>query len=229
VRFIHRTLAICALAIGAGLTHSWFVPVTTSFGGPDLRGGRAAVTPPDPGAGEQAPDTGRAADPPDSGEGGAGEPPIEQPDPGAQATQQPVEQQPVDIDIGALGDFISVEEARAVWHAANVEFSAVAAFIDARFAEQYAEGHITTARRLMAHEVTDGTGRPVLDWLTDLQPDQIVIYCEGGECDASKNLARQLELLGFSREQLHVLEPGYPAWAETYPDLVTKGDQPGGA
>lgn len=201
MRFLYRSLAILALAMVAGLAHSWFVPIATGFGD----GAREGPTPPD--AGDQQPDGGAQPDVPD-----------------------PAETAPeaADIDIEALGDYITVPEAHAVWQAGFTQGKAFVAFLDARFPEFYQEGHVAGARRLMSHEIADGTGAAVVAWLHDHQPDIIVIYCEGGECDASRNLARQLELLGFSRDKLHVLQPGYPAWAEAHPDLVHAGQDHGG-
>lgn len=242
MRFIYRTLAIVAMAIAAGLTHAWFVPLATSFGssepratrersGPAETGGEAE-TPPQPPVDPETPDPvdeqpGEAA--PDPGEADPVQTDPVQTDP---ADPPPVETPPAaapeEIDIDALGDFIDVAEARAIWRAGHEDFTAFVAFLDARFPQQYAEGHVTGARRLMSHEVTDGSGAATLNWLLEQAPDYVVIYCEGGECDASKNLARQLELSGsFAREQLHVLEAGYPAWAEQYPNLTTSGNEPG--
>jgi rhodanese-related sulfurtransferase len=238
VRFVYRTLSIVALAIAAGLTHSWFVPTATSFGGATDRGegqrrDRTPQPPPEGAGGDPAP-TGAGADPtggqqaPDPGGESGG-----QADPGAGAQPDetpppPPPPPPQDIDLGSLGDFITVEEAHAIWQEGHIEANAFVAFLDARYPEEYAKGHITTARRLMAGDITDGTGAETLNWLLELEPDFVVIYCEGGECDASKNLARQLERnTSLTREQLHVLEPGYPAWAETYPALITQGDEPG--
>jgi rhodanese-related sulfurtransferase len=238
LRFIYRTLAILALAIAAGLTHSWFVPVATSFGTGDERRRREPAPPPEPGrtsdgeaAGGEAGESGVAPQPgQDEGVDEQQAAPVttEQPDVSPEHTPPPAQPAGEEIDIDALGDFINVEEARAIWREGNEEFHAIVAFVDARFPDQYAFGHITGARRLLAHEFTDGTGADTLNWLLEQEPDIIVIYCEGGDCDASKNLARQLELnAGFAREQLHVLQPGYPAWADKYPDLTTKGDEPG--
>lgn len=244
MRFIYRTLAIAALALAAGLTHAWFVPIATSFGGPDPRASqqRDSAGQAETGEGAQQPIGDETPDPveqpaepeegsgesetdlqinPGTGDAGADPQPQEAP-----AAEPPDAPEPIDID--TLGDFIDVPEARAIWRAGNEDFTAFVAFLDARYPEQYAQGHITGARRLLAGEVTSGAGAETLNWLLQQEPDHIVIYCEGGECDASKNLARQLELSGsFTREQLHVLEPGYPAWAEQHPDLTTSGDEPG--
>ena len=44
-------------------------------------------------------------------------------------------------------------------------------------------------------------------------PEQIiVIYCPGGECDASELVSIRLQERGFSNT--HILKPGYPGWVE---------------
>ncbi len=230
MRFLYRSLAILALAMVAGLAHSWFVPIATGFGD----GARAGATLPD--AGVQQPDGGAQPDVPDppdpevsaNPEGSAGGTDPQAGEEASPPTPPETGPEAADIDIKALGDYITVPEAHAVWQAGFTQGEAFVAFLDARFPEFYQVGHIAGARRLMSHEIADGTGAEVIAWLHDHQPDIIVIYCEGGECDASRNLARQLELLGFSRDKLHVLQPGYPGWVEAHPDLVHAGEDHGG-
>ena len=40
----------------------------------------------------------------------------------------------------------------------------------------------------------------------------IVIYCGGGDCDASHNLAQFLGLVGYNK--CLIMKVGYPAWAQ---------------
>ena len=198
MKLIYRMLAIVALALGAGMAHSYLVPIRTTFG-------------------QQRPEQ-------TPGEGDV------QGDPGGQTGGQPGETDPGaaqgEIDIGAMGPFISVAEAHAVWDAGFVKAELLPVFLDARYPEFYAEGHVTGARRLMSGDITGGGGGDTVRWLVEEQPDMVIIYCEGGDCDASKNLAEQLELLGFGPDRLHVMEAGYPAWAAAHPDLVTAGGDP---
>ncbi|MFG0286364.1 MAG: rhodanese-like domain-containing protein [Phycisphaerales bacterium JB039] len=214
MRLIYRMLAIMTLATAAGMAHSYLAPIRTTFGEPRPK--------PVEGPGQQQ-DGAQATGAGGSGEAGAqggGEQPGE--------TSGPAAAPDGEIDISALDPFIGVAEAHAVWETGFVKFETLPVFLDARFPEFYQEGHITGARRLMSHEITDGSGSATVSWLVTEQPDVIVIYCEGGDCDASKNLAQQLELLGFGPDRMHVLQPGYPAWAAAHPDLVTQGAEPGG-
>ncbi len=87
-------------------------------------------------------------------------------------------------------------------------FGKGAPFVDARRRDEYEAGHVQNAYWMPADLLTTGARPEALDFLTPEQP--IVIYCGGGECDASKNVAALLQQGGFS--QLHVMTDGYPGW-----------------
>ena len=97
---------------------------------------------------------------------------------------------------------VSVEQAYAY-------FQEGAQFVDARNEEKYIEGHIEGA--WLVPFAAFGSGYPeVLDYL---DPSQVtVIYCEGGDCDASKLVAKQLLLHEFI--SLKIFTAGFPAWVE---------------
>lgn len=111
---------------------------------------------------------------------------------------------PVPIDIGALEQFVAAD---------------AALIVDARDAEEYAEGHIPGAINLPYDEaVTD----PVR--LQNLAaPDRpIVVYCGGGTCEVSINLANEL-YYGAGYPKVAVYMGGFPEWVEKgleveYPD-----------
>ncbi|CAN5353234.1 hypothetical protein BH09SUM1_BH09SUM1_25120 [soil metagenome] len=79
--------------------------------------------------------------------------------------------------------------------------------IDARPIDQYREGHIPGAYHL--DPAAFRAGRPELvDMLpTDLP---IVIYCSGGDCDASHQVQKFLKSYGFTK--LEVFDGGFPEW-----------------
>ncbi|RMH72477.1 MAG: hypothetical protein D6675_04465 [Gemmatimonadetes bacterium] len=85
-------------------------------------------------------------------------------------------------------------------------------FIDARYADLYAEGHIEGAINIPYDAVMD-----YMDQLADIPPDQlVVVYCDGADCDASKLLAEELITLGYSR--IFVFIGGWNEWlAAGYP------------
>ncbi|MBI5155208.1 rhodanese-like domain-containing protein [Candidatus Poribacteria bacterium] len=81
--------------------------------------------------------------------------------------------------------------------------------IDARLIEQYREGHIPDAYHLPFEAFQ--SGQPELVSLLD--PSQTyVIYCEGGDCHASHNVASMLAEYGF--EHVLVFARGYPDWVK---------------
>jgi rhodanese-related sulfurtransferase len=95
---------------------------------------------------------------------------------------------------------VSVATARA--------WGAQALFVDARKRDRFDAGHIPQAL-LLNDEEWDALLPKFLDaW----DPDgKIVVYCDGGGCEASKEIATRL------REQLqlknvYVLKGGWPAW-----------------
>jgi len=82
--------------------------------------------------------------------------------------------------------------ARAVFD--SVAFSELAGanplWIDARPAQDYAKGALPGALSLAPERYEEGFERLLELW----QPDRlIVIYCDGGGCDSSENLARRLQ------------------------------------
>lgn len=100
-----------------------------------------------------------------------------------------------------LGLMISAEEAKKL-------FDEGAVFLDARIESEFKAGHVPQAFHL--NSSTFGTPAAA-DAMKALDPSQpAVIYCGGGDCDASKNLAILLQGAGFNR--LHIFEAGFPDW-----------------
>lgn len=96
-----------------------------------------------------------------------------------------------------------------------------AAIIDARPPAQFKEGHIPTALN-MPFEVFAGARPEQLDYFP---PEQLfIIYCGGGDCDASEKVQIMLEAHGFSN--IKVYRPGWPGWIE-FGGEVEKGTPEG--
>jgi rhodanese-related sulfurtransferase len=96
-----------------------------------------------------------------------------------------------------------------------------ALIIDARDREEYLEGHITGALNLIFDEVTAEPER-----MENLDPGArpIVVYCSGGTCEVSLDLAWELIAAGQSRVVVYV--GGFDEWAAAgYP--VTRGESAG--
>jgi rhodanese-related sulfurtransferase len=95
-----------------------------------------------------------------------------------------------------------------------------ALFLDARDPAEYDKGHIPGAIRLTNPEAQSEPDRlkalPVNGRPT-------IVYCEGGACEASLDLARFLIESGFKKVMVYM--GGYPEWeAAMYP--VTRGSAP---
>lgn len=80
-------------------------------------------------------------------------------------------------------------------------------FLDARHDEDFEKGHVAGAIRVAADEYPARANE-----FAQFAPGPVVIYCSGGQCDASHNLAKLLQQAGFST--LHVMTDGYPGWEQ---------------
>jgi rhodanese-related sulfurtransferase len=107
----------------------------------------------------------------------------------------PAPQMPAAVDI------ISLEQAEKLWHGGN------ALFLDAREPADYRRGHIGNALNLPAQSFAQQYGElaPILASDTEL-----IVYCDGLECDLSHRLAKSLRERGHTR--LHLLINGWTAW-----------------
>lgn len=83
-----------------------------------------------------------------------------------------------------------------------------AVFVDARSAEEFAEGHIAGASSLPFDDVYK---KPDLAKAFDEHGVPIVVYCGGGDCDLAKSLAYAFVEAGHKR--VLVLKDGFPGWA----------------
>ena len=95
-----------------------------------------------------------------------------------------------------------------------------ALFLDARSAQEYAEGHIAGALNLPFDDVFK---TPALAKAVDPKGRVIITYCGGGDCDLSRSLAFALIDAGFRK--VLVFTGGIPAWTSAGKP-VHKGAQP---
>lgn len=100
--------------------------------------------------------------------------------------------------------FISLPEAEEAWSRQE------AVFIDSRSQELFDRGHIPGAISVPLEDLK--TGREDLLALIPEVPG-IVIYCEGGSCQDSTDLARILEWRGF--KNLKVFLGGWAEWQQS--------------
>ncbi len=87
-------------------------------------------------------------------------------------------------------------------------------FLDAREADKYKEGHIPGSLNFSALEM-DKFAPLVMPKLTD-KNQEMIVYCNGGDCTLSLELAQTLIEQGFT--QVKVFEGGWPEWKKAaYP------------
>ena len=111
---------------------------------------------------------------------------------------------------------ISLAQARELYDAGMCHF------IDARTEADFAKGHITGAIFMPPSAFFGGklpdellNGKLIRAW-------NVVVYCTGGDCDASENVAIRLKEQGFNPRIFH---EGFDAWKRAgYP--TTEGAQP---
>jgi rhodanese-related sulfurtransferase len=98
-----------------------------------------------------------------------------------------------------------------------------ATIIDAREPSEYAQGHIPGAVNLPFDQVATDTER--LEKF-DAQGKPIIIYCGGGTCEVSMNLA--FSMVSAGQKKVLVYMGGWPDWASSgYP--IATGATPEGA
>lgn len=102
---------------------------------------------------------------------------------------------------------------------AKEQFDLGASFVDAREEHERGEGWIAGSVHLTAGMMS---GAKLPEAFELLNPDGVtVIYCAGGTCDASENLAILLKQAGFTK--LHIFHDGFPAWKQAGYPIETAG------
>lgn len=80
-------------------------------------------------------------------------------------------------------------------------------FIDARRKDQYEAGHVRDAFRLPLDAFK---GREPAHMAVMPREDVYVVYCDGGNCDESVAVQKQLLLAAYTK--VYVMHAGYPGW-----------------
>ena len=182
-------LAIVGLATVIGAAHSMYEPVKLRRASEGAAAGGAGETGGDSNA---ASTTGTGADAESTQTqvgvvtGGAGAP---ETDAGSPALKQG------EIDLAGV----------------KAHFDSFGLFLDARTVKEFEEGHIPNAMWMPVERVLEDASLVFeIEAEAGGMDQPIVIYCGGGSCDASHNLAIVLEDVGFTN--LLVFVEGYPAW-----------------
>ena len=142
-----------------------------------------------------------------------------------------VSDDPLAIATGSTGAGEGLPEIPDVGRPIEIQLSAAkkffdagaALFVDAREASDYAAGHVPGAVNLPFDEsITDPERLEKLDG----RGKPIIVYCGGGGCEVSIQMAGSLIQVGHKK--VLVFEGGYPEWEiAKYP--VASGAEPGGA
>jgi rhodanese-related sulfurtransferase len=121
----------------------------------------------------------------------------------------------VDLDAPVPEGSLTLRESHELWDMG-------AYFLDARHDYEFEAGHIQYAAWLPAQLFDTDSTRAFAIMDTIPKDGTIVIYCVGGECDASKNTAARLEQFGY--EDLRIMGAGYEDWVNAGFPTATGAD-----
>lgn len=147
----------------------------------------------------------------DGAAGGGAEPARD--DPAGGHGTEAVEASPLDAPVKE--GHITLRSARALHERG-------AFFLDARRREDYDAGHIAGAIWMPAQRVMTKDGQDDLNFIAP--GDTVVIYCTGGDCDASENTAIRIQQMAFDFV-LQIMGQGYDDWSAA--GLPTEAGDPG--
>lgn len=100
-------------------------------------------------------------------------------------------------------EFISLPHAQELWN------SGAAVFLDARAPADYAAGHIPNALNLPALHFEEHFPRVAAQLAPEMQ---LVVYCDGEECELSHRLKELLAQVGFTN--VAMLHNGWTSWRQ---------------
>lgn len=183
-----KSALLVAFAAGVGFTHSRLDPIAS------LTPAAPAPAPPPP----VAPTPADPAPQPNPAPATTAVPPTPAPAGPAPAITTPA------ISVPAASGMIDLAAAQALHE------GGLAVFIDARNAEQYAAGHIPGALHMPPEAFHGGQIPPAVADGSLPRGPRLVIYCGGGDCDASKLVAIRLQ--GFGYSDVVVFQPGWTGW-----------------
>lgn len=132
-------------------------------------------------------------------------------------------QPPAPPPAGDDGFMIATDRALALYQQAEAQGDVF--FIDARANAEFAAGHIPRAFNIPPEAFFGGKTPPELDLLA--KSNTMVIYCGGGECDASKLVAIRFQEYGYT--SVFVYGDGFKAWKAAGHPVETLAPAPGGA
>lgn len=134
-------------------------------------------------------------------------------EPGTAGTATPSAQEPGDSDNpaphpGHEFHALTFEQTRELFEHPNTE-AGVYLFVDARNDESFAEGRILGAMQCDHYRIDEHLA-PLLEAAE--YADKLIVYCNGGECEDSILLCRDLLEAGVDYEKLHLYLGGWTEW-----------------
>ena len=93
--------------------------------------------------------------------------------------------------------------------------------VDARSADVFSEGHIAGAIRCYHYEIDDCIDSTLEAALGALK---VIVYCNGGDCEDSKYMCRELVDRGVPYEAVYLYAGGWKEWIDQEMPFVT-GDE----
>lgn len=192
--FVGRVTIILVVVLGAAVAHSMVWPITRDIDDARSRAqARGVIKPESPDRGTQTGTDPEQSESNDGDELPGGEP----------GTTDPV---PVPVEppetAGDLPDYyISVARAYELWDEGMP-------FVDARTDGERVVGTIEGAFHLETRHFISGMSAQVLNQLEPAFP--VIVFCAGGECDASENVAQRL--IGRGYTEVYIMHEGFAAW-----------------
>lgn len=102
------------------------------------------------------------------------------------------------------------------WERIEGEFAGEVLWIDARPAEEFAQGHVPDAINLSQEEWNDQLFLHLDTLSASLKP--IVVYCDGAECALSKKVAQELREIGLS--EVYYIKGGWKELQVHFPETL---------
>jgi len=109
-----------------------------------------------------------------------------------------------------VDEFTPLDQAKLLWQRGDV------LFLDAREPDDFIAGHIANALNLPAQSFAQHFGA-IAPMLTPAS--ELVLYCDGLECELSHRLRDSLRSLGYTNT--HLLLNGWSAWRDAKLPTVT--------
>lgn len=91
-------------------------------------------------------------------------------------------------------------------------------FVDARHTETFEEGHIPGAHQCFPFEIE----KCIDELMEHAEPaDKVIVYCNGGDCEDSVFMCRELLAAGLAYDQVFLYEGGWKEWEKNGQPIET--------